>query len=107
VTYRTCRRCGCQYNRAGNLVCVECHALLALPRRPRRPHPAAPQPAGETPPPSTLPVPFGPRAGEPVSATRLALSEDEELFGSWRAEYVLVLIVAAAGLLVILAVRGM
>lgn len=107
MTYRTCRRCGCQYNRAGNLVCVECHALLALPRRPRRQRPATPEPAAEAPPPSTLPVPFGPRAGEPVSATRLALAEDGEPSGTWRAEYVLVLIVAAAGLLVILAVRGL
>jgi hypothetical protein len=106
VTYRTCRRCGCQYNRAGNLVCVECHGLLALPRRPRRQRPAAPQPAAPAPPPSSLPVPFGPRAGEPVSATRLALAE-EEPSETWRAEYVLVLIVAAAGLLVILAVHGL
>jgi hypothetical protein len=69
----------------------------------------APEPPAATPPPR-LHVPFGPRAGEPVSATRLAQPEetqDEEASGAWRAQYVLVLIVAAAGLLVILAVRGL
>lgn len=106
MTFRTCRRCGCPYNRAGNLVCVECHGLLALPRRPRPQRRTAPEP-GAAPPPSTLRVPFGPRAGEPVSATRLAPGAEEEPPAAWRAEYVLVLIVAAAGLLIILAVRGL
>ena len=105
MTFRTCRRCGCPYNRAGNLVCVECRGLLSLPRLPRaRRGSPAPEPA-EAVAPSSAPVPFGPRAGEPVSATRLSLAESA--VGGWRAQYVLVLIVAAAGLLGVLAVRGL
>lgn len=53
--------------------------------------------------PASLPVPFGPRAGEPVSMTRLALAEGERGPVTMVA---LFLILAAAALLVVLAAHG-
>lgn len=52
---------------------------------------------------ASLRVPFGPRAGEPVSATRLALAETAR---GPATQLALSLIIVAAVLLVLLAARG-
>jgi hypothetical protein len=81
--------------------------MLNFARRPRavrHPRPVAtPVPAvavGS----AHLPVPFGPRAGEPVSATRLSLAETTS--GSLT-QLCLSLVVVAAALLVVLAAHGL
>jgi hypothetical protein len=87
-------------------VCADCGCLLAVARRPRpRPRPVvAAVPAMAVAPAASLPVPFGPRAGQPVSTTRLGLAEP-----AWApaVRCLLGLVVVAAALLVVLAARGM
>jgi hypothetical protein len=51
-----------------------------------------------------VPVPFGPRAGEPVSATRISLAETA---GGPMTQLCLTLVVVAAALLVVLAAHGL
>jgi hypothetical protein len=78
--------------------------MLTLARRPRPPRPViAPVPvvaAG----PAHVPMPFGPRAGEPVSATRLSLAETAS---GPLTQLCLTLVVVAAALLVVLAAHGL
>jgi hypothetical protein len=54
--------------------------------------------------PANLRVPFGPRAGQPVSATRLALLESTDDPGL---HLCMSLIMVAAAVLVVLAARGL
>jgi hypothetical protein len=102
MRFRTCRRCGCAYNRAGDLVCVECHVLLSLARRPRTERPPAPA-AAVAPPRHHLALRS--RAGEPISAHRLDLDETTTT-DTRGTRLVLSLIMVATALLVILAARG-
>jgi len=80
--------------------------MLTFARRPRPAHPvvATPVRAVALAPSPYLRVPFGPRAGEPVSVTRLALAEATSTLG---AQYLLAAIVLFSALLVILAARGL
>jgi hypothetical protein len=77
--------------------------MLALARRPRAPRPVVATVPAVAVGPAHLRVPFGPRAGEPVSATRLALAETAS---GPLAQICLTLIVVAAALLVVLAAHG-
>jgi len=54
--------------------------------------------------PAHAPVPFGPRAGQPVSVTRLSLAETA---GGPLTQLCLTLVVVAAALLVVLAAHGL
>jgi hypothetical protein len=77
-------------------------AFARRPRPPRRPAVAAvPVPAAAGP--ASVRVPFGPRAGQPVSSTRLSLAET-----AWGplGQVALCLIVLAAALLVVLSAHG-
>ena len=78
--------------------------MLTFARRPRpRRQVMATAPAVALAPSASLRVPFGPRAGEPVSTTRLALAEaSSSLVFQW----LLGLIVIVAALLVVFAARG-
>ena len=79
--------------------------MLAVARRPRPPRRVAPPVAVPAVPvgPATVRVPFGPRAGEPVSSTRLELAEAS---GGPLSRAALLLVVAAAVLLVVLSAHG-
>jgi hypothetical protein len=85
------------------MVCADCHAMLAFARRPRAPRRVLATVPAVAVGPANLRVPFGPRAGEPVSVTRLALAE-----AAWGplTQVCLSLIVVAAALLVVLAAHG-
>ena len=87
------------------MLCADCHRMLAFARPPRaaRRLVATAVPAMALGP-ATLRVPFGPRAGEPVSATRLALLESTDDQGL---HVCMSLIMVAAALLVVLAARGL
>lgn len=77
--------------------------MLALARRPRPvPRVAVPVPVVAVGP-ASVRMPFGPRAGEPVSSTRLGLAEGARGPGL---QLCLALIMVAAALLVVLAARG-
>jgi hypothetical protein len=78
--------------------------MLTFARRPRPRRPVvAPLPVVAVTP-AHMPVPFGPRAGEPVSATRLSLAETG---GGPLTQLCLTLVVVAAALLVVLAAHGL
>lgn len=78
--------------------------MLAFARRPRPPRPVAATVPVVAVGSAQLPVPFGPRAGEPVSATRLSLAETT---GGPLTQLCLTLVVVAAALLVVLAAHGL
>lgn len=81
------------------MLCADCHRLLAFARPPRPPRrvvaAAAPGVALGS---ASLRMPFGPRAGEPVSSTRLALVESTPGPGL---HVCMTLIIVAAALLVV------
>jgi hypothetical protein len=81
--------------------------MLNFARRPRdarRPRPVATKVPAVALAPAHLPVPFGPRAGEPMSATRLSLAETT---ARPLTQLCLSLVVVAAALLVVLAAHGL
>jgi len=78
--------------------------MLALARRPRPPRPVVATVPAVALAPAHLPVPFGPRAGEPMSATRLSLAETA---GGPLTQLCATLVVVAAALLVVLAAHGL
>ena len=81
--------------------------MLNFARRPRavrRPRPVATAVPTVALAPAHVPVPFGPRAGEPMSATRLSLAETA---GGPLTQLCLSLVVVAAALLVLLAAHGL
>jgi hypothetical protein len=81
------------------MLCAECHRMLAFARPPRAPRRVVATVPGMALGPASLRVPFGPRAGEPVSSTRLALIESTPSPGL---HLCMTMIMVAAALLVVL-----
>jgi hypothetical protein len=77
---------------------------MTFARRPRPPRPVVATVPAVVVAPAHAPMPFGPRAGEPVSATRLSLAETA---GGPLTQLCLTLVVVAAALLVVLAAHGL
>jgi hypothetical protein len=86
------------------MLCADCHRMLAFARPPRAPRPVVATVPGVALGPASLRMPFGPRAGEPVSSTRLALIESTP---GPALHLCMTAIIVAAALLVVLAARGL
>lgn len=86
------------------MLCADCHRMLAFARPPRAQRRVVTAAPGVTLGPASLRVPFGPRAGEPVSSTRLALIESTP---GPALHVCLTVIIVAAALLIVLATRGL
>ena len=81
------------------MLCADCHRMLAFARPPRAQRRVVTAAPGVGLGPASLRVPFGPRAGEPVSSTRLALIESTP---GPALHLCMTLIIVAAALLVVL-----